>query len=197
MLDFAKAKGWREGENPALWRGHLKAILPPRQKLTRGHHAAMPYKEVPDFLAQLAGRDAMAARGLAFLILAAARSGEVLGARWGEIDLVAGIWTVPAERMKAGREHRVPLSKPALAILEALAETRTSDFVFSGQKPKRPLSGMAFQMLMRRMEAGAFTAHGSRERLQQTRDVIDQGISENMDVIRAGVTPQMCQPADR
>ena len=162
VLDFAKARGWRDGENPALWRGHLKAILPARQKLTRGHHAAMPYKAVPGFLAQLAGREAMAARGLEFLILTAARSGEVLGARWDEFDLEAGIWTVPAERMKAGREHRVPLSEPALAIIAALSETRVSDFVFPGQKPGRPLSGMAFEMLMRRMEAGAFTVHGFR-----------------------------------
>jgi integrase len=162
VLDFAKAKGWREGENPARWRGHLKAILPARQKLTRGHHAAMPYKAVPGFVAQLMSRDAMAARGLAFLILTAARSGEVLGARWDEFDLEAGVWSVPASRMKAGREHRVPLSKPALAIISALSETRTSDFVFSGQKPGRPLSGMAFEMLMRRMAAGAYTAHGFR-----------------------------------
>jgi integrase len=122
----------------------------------------MPYKAVPGFLAQLAGRYAMAARGLAFLILTAARSGEVLGATWDEIDLEAGIWTVPAKRMKAGREHRVPLSKPALAIVKALAVTRTSDFVFPGQKPNRPLSGMAFEMLLRRTQAGAFTVHGFR-----------------------------------
>lgn len=162
VLDFARAKGWREGENPALWRGHLKAILPARQKLTRGHHAAMPYRAVPDFLAQLAGRDAMAARGLAFLILTAARSGEVLGATWDEFDLEAGIWTIPANRMKAGQLHRVPLSKPALGIIAALSEARVSDFVFPGQKPNRPLSGMAFEMLLRRMQAGAFTVHGFR-----------------------------------
>lgn len=162
VLDFARARGWRDGENPALWRGHLKAILPARQKLTRGHHAAMPYKAVPGFLAQLRGREAMAARGIEFLILTAARSGEVLGARWDEIDLEAGLWTVPAGRMKAGQEHRVPLSGRALAIITALSETRTSDFVFPGQKSGRPLSGMAFEMLMRRMDAGAFTVHGFR-----------------------------------
>lgn len=162
VLDFARAKGWRDGENPALWRGHLKAILPARQRLTRGHHSAMPYKAVPDFLARLTSRDAIAARGLAFLILTAARSGEVLGARWYEFDLEAGIWTVPAMRMKAGREHRVPLSSPALDAVTALRETRSSDFVFPGQKPGRPLSGMAFEMLMRRMEVGAFTVHGFR-----------------------------------
>lgn len=162
VLDFAKARGWRDGENPALWRGHLKAILPARQKLTRGHHAAMPYGDVPGFLAQLLERNAMAARGLGFLILTAARTGEVLGATWDEIDMQAGIWTIPACRMKAGREHRVPLSEPALAIVRTLSETRASDFVFPGQKPGRPLSGMAFEMLMRRIGAGAYTAHGFR-----------------------------------
>ena len=111
VLDFAKARGWRQGENPALWRGHLKSILPARQKLTRGHHAAIPYKDVPGFMERLAGRDAMAARGLEFLIVTAARSGEVLGAKWDEMDLESSIWTIPATRMKAGREHRVPLSK--------------------------------------------------------------------------------------
>lgn len=165
VLDFAKARGWRRGENPALWRGHLKAILPARQKLTRGHHAAMPYKAVPDFLGQLTGREAMAARGLEFLILTAARSGEVLGATWDEFDFEAALWTIPAKRMKAGREHRVPLSAPALAMLTELNDTRTdetSGFVFPGQKPGRPLSGMAFEMLMRRMEVGALTVHGFR-----------------------------------
>lgn len=162
VLDFAKAKGWREGENPALWRGHLKAILPARQKLTRGHHAAMPYKAVPNFIEQLRGRDAMAARGLEFLILTAARSGEVFGARWDEIDLEARVWTIPANRMKAGREHRVPLSGPALAVVTALSETRTSEFAFPGHKPGRPLSIMAFDMLLRRMKADAYTVHGFR-----------------------------------
>nr|QQZ48873.1 tyrosine-type recombinase/integrase [Phenylobacterium glaciei] len=108
VLDAAKAKGFRIGENPARWRGHLDHLLPKRQKLTRGHHAAMPYGEVSDLVASLRQRDAVAAQALEFLILTAARSGEVLGATWAEIDLKAKIWTVPAERMKAGREHRVP-----------------------------------------------------------------------------------------
>ena len=162
VLDFAKVRGWRTGENPALWRGHLKSILPARQRLTRGHHAAMPYCDIPAFIQLLRGKDAMAARGLEFLILTAARSGEVLGATWAEMDLEKSIWTIPAKRMKAGKEHRVPLSPRALAIAKALHETRISEFVFPGQKKDKPLSGMALEMQLRRMKADAFTVHGFR-----------------------------------
>ena len=110
VLDAAKAKGHRSGENPARWRGHLDHLLPKPLKLTRGHHAAMPYEEVAAFIADLRKREATAALALEFCILTAARSGEVLGLRRSEIDFDKKIWTVPANRMKAGREHRVPLS---------------------------------------------------------------------------------------
>ena len=162
VLDFAKVKGWRSGENPALWRGHLKNVLPPRRKLTRGHHAAMPYAQVPALTERLRGLEAMSARALEFLILTAARSGEVLGASWDEFDLEAGLWTVPAGRMKAGKEHRVPLSKPALAIVKALHELRTSEYVFPGHVKGRPLSNMAFAKLLERMKADQYTPHGFR-----------------------------------
>lgn len=188
VLDYAKVRGWRSGENPALWRGHLKSILPTRQRLTRGHHAAMPYRDVPAFVKQLPGKEAMAARALEFLILTAARSGEVLGATWDEIDFEAGVWTVPATRMKAGKEHRVPLSARALAIVAALHETRVSDYVFPGQKNDRPLSNMAFEMLMRRMKADAFTAHGFRSAFRDwagdethfSRDVAEQALAHRV-----------------
>ena len=111
VLDAAKAQGLRSGENPARWRGHLDQLLPKRQRLTRGHHAAMDYAELPAFMSELKARQATAARALEFAILTAARSGEVLGARWHEIDLDRAVWSIPAARMKAGREHRVPLSK--------------------------------------------------------------------------------------
>src|SRR5690606_38078933 len=124
VLDFATVKGWRTGENPARWRGHLKNALPARQKLARGHHAAMPYAEAPAYVKRLQGAEAMSARALEFLILTASRSGEVLGAKWPEVDLGSAVWTVPAERMKAGKEHRVPLSPRAVAIIEALQETK-------------------------------------------------------------------------
>ncbi|MEA3533219.1 tyrosine-type recombinase/integrase [Rhizobium sp. CC-YZS058] len=163
VLDFAKAKGWREGENPAVWRGHLKNVLPARQKLSRGHHAAMPFDAVPAFMAQLKESDAMAARCLEFVILTAARSGEALGAQWNEIDFAAKVWTVPANRMKAGRVHRVPLTDPALAILLPLYGARKNDgLVFSGQKEGRPLSVMAMAMLLRRMKHDGVTVHGFR-----------------------------------
>jgi integrase len=163
VLDFAKAKGWREGENPAVWRGHLKNVLPARQKLSRGHHAAMPFDAVPAFMLQLKDSDAMAARCLEFVILTAARSGEALGAQWGEIDFAAKVWTVPANRMKAGRVHRVPLADAALALLLPLHEARQNDgLVFPGQKEGRPLSVMAMAMLLRRMKHEAFTVHGFR-----------------------------------
>lgn len=162
VLDYAKAKGWRSGENPALWRGHLKNILPVRQKLTRGHHAAMPFEHVPDFVESLRGKEAMAARALEFLILTAGRSGEVLNATWDEMDLEKAVWTVPADRMKAGKEHRVPLSDRALSIVTDLSQAKVSDYIFAGQKKGRPLSGMSMQMLMRRMKADAYTVHGFR-----------------------------------
>lgn len=164
VLDAARAKGYiaRNEANPARWRGHLDKLLPKRQKLTRGHHAAMPFDDVPEFIGQLRDREATAAMALEFLVLTAARSGEVLGARWVEFDSAAKVWTIPATRMKAGREHRVPLPGRAMAIIERLAECRTGEFVFPGQRPDKPLSGMSMEMLLRRMKAGGVTVHGFR-----------------------------------
>jgi integrase len=163
VLDAAKAKGHRSGQNPALWRGHLDNLLPKRRKLSRGHHAAMPYERVPAFVADLRERDAMAARALEFTILTAARTGETFGATWREIDLEAAIWTIPRERMKAGREHRVPLTDRAVEILTELSELSTGPaaYVFPGQKKGRPLSVMAMDMILRRMDI-EFTVHGFR-----------------------------------
>jgi integrase len=162
ILDFAKARGWRMGENPALWRGHLKTILPPRQKLSRGHHAAMPYTEVPSFMKRLAGSEAMAARALEFLIFTAGRSGEVLNATWNEVDLEAGVWTIPAARMKASKLHRVPLSRQAAQLLTQLSAHKLSEYVFTGFREGRPLSATAMEMLLRRMKSDEYTAHGFR-----------------------------------
>ncbi len=162
VLDGAKAQGLRSGENPARWRGHLDQLLPKRQRLTRGHHAAMAHTDVPAFMADLQSRQSTAGSALEFAILTAARSGEVLGARWPEFDLERAVWTVPAERMKAGREHRVPLSRRALKIVKAMHETRNGDFVFPGQKPGNPLSVMALEMVLRRMKIKNVTVHGFR-----------------------------------
>jgi integrase len=163
VLDAARAKGYRAGPNPAGWRGHLALLLPRRQKLQRGHHAAMAYGDVPRFIRTLRLREAIAARALEFLILTASRSGEVLGATWDEIDLEVRIWTVPAARMKAGREHRVPLSPRAVAILEEVALLRSceGDYLFPSTKIGRPLSGMAMEMLLRRLKVDV-TVHGFR-----------------------------------
>ena len=165
ILDFAKVRGWRDGENPARWRGHLDKLLPARAKVRAiAHHAALPYAELPGFLNELRKQDGIAARALEFLILTAARTGEVIGARWNEMDLLNKVWTVPAARMKAHREHRVPLSPRALAILAEMQAARTADdaFVFAGRKPGTPLSNMAFLMLLRRMGYRELTAHGFR-----------------------------------
>jgi integrase len=162
VLDGAKAQGLRQGENPARWRGHLDKLLPKRQKLSRGHFAAMPYPDVPEFIDKLREREATAAMGLEFLILTAARSGEVLGARWSEIDLESKVWTIPAARMKAGREHRVPLSGRAMAILTRLAEAKTGEHVFSGQRPGKPLSPASLTMALRRLQINRATIHGFR-----------------------------------
>ena len=162
VLDAAKAKGFREGENPARWRGHLDHLLPRPSKLARGHHAAMSYEEVAAFLAQLRKREATSAQALELCILTAARSGEILGMRWQEIDLAKKIWTVPADRMKAGREHRVPLSARAVAILRQLEKLKTGDFVFAGQARNKPLSNMAMEMVLRRMKIEGVTVHGFR-----------------------------------
>jgi integrase len=162
VLNFAKVKGWREGENPAMWRGNLENVLPKPRKLVRGHHAAMAYQEVPQFMARLKEHQAMAARALEYLILTASRSGEVLGARWSEFDMDTKIWSIPARRMKARKEHRVPLTDAAMEILTPLAEIHASDWVFPGHKHGQPLSGTAIQMLLRRMKVTGATPHGFR-----------------------------------
>jgi len=163
VLDAAKAKGLRSGENPARWKGHLALTLPKRQKLQRGHHEALPYGEVPAFVKRLRLVRGMSAFALEFATLTAARSGEVRGARWGEMDLGAKVWTVPAARMKAGREHRVPLCARAVEILETLAQLDhgPEDIVFPGQRRGSPLSDMSLTALLRRLEVPV-TVHGFR-----------------------------------
>jgi integrase len=163
VLNAARAERLRAGENPAAWRGHLDATLPKPAKLTRGHHAALAYDDLPAFMVELRTRPALAALALEMAILTATRTSEVLNACWSEFDLDAGLWTIPPERMKARREHRVALSKRALAIVTELDKARTSEFVFPGQKPNKPLSNMAMLMLLDRMgRRGAVTAHGFR-----------------------------------
>lgn len=165
ILNWATVSEFRTGLNPARWRGHLDNLLPARSKIAKvAHHAALPYAEVPDFMAKLRKQEGVAARAFEFLILTAARTGEVIGAKWSEINLRDKLWTVPADRMKAGRDHRVPLSPRAVEILHAVrsGQPEADGFVFPGNKPRRPLSNMAFLMLLRRMERTGMTAHGLR-----------------------------------
>ncbi|MET4801400.1 integrase arm-type DNA-binding domain-containing protein [Bradyrhizobium sp. LB11.1] len=162
VLDAAKAQGFRSGDNPARWRGHLDQLLPKRQRITRGHHAAMPYSEVPAFIIDLRAREAVAAIALEFAILTAARSGEVLGATWPEFDFDGALWTVPASRMKAGTEHRVPLAARALAIVREMHELRTCEYVFPGYNGRRALSARAFGQVPSRMNIEGATVHGFR-----------------------------------
>jgi integrase len=164
VLNAAKAKGLRSGENPAQWRGHLDHLLPARRKLTRGHHAAMPFKDVPAFITSLRRLSSVAPAALEFAILTAAPSGEVLGARWSEIDFELKVWTIPAARMKAAKEHRVPLSIRAIALIERMKPlaTRADDHVFPGQKAGTPLSSMSLASVMRRLDRAQFTPHGFR-----------------------------------
>jgi integrase len=163
ILDWATARGYRQGENPARWRGHLENLLPRPSKVRRvEHHAALAYPEIARFMVELRHQEGVGARALEFAILTAARTGEVIGAQWDEINTAERLWTVPAERMKGGREHRVPLSDAALAIVAQMAAIRSGDFVFPGGRANRPLSNMAFLMLLRRMGRGDLTAHGFR-----------------------------------
>jgi integrase len=161
ILDWAKVRGLRDGENPARWRGHLDKLLPNRRKVRRTeHHAALPYSELPDFMAALRRREGVGARALEFAILTAGRTGEVIGAKWGEFDLAVRVWTVPAGLMKGGREHRVPLADRAVEILEQLP--REGEHVFIGGRAGRPLSNMALLETLRRMGRGDLTTHGFR-----------------------------------
>lgn len=176
ILDWARVRGYRDGENPARWRGHLDKLLPARAKVRRvTHHAALPYIELLTFMTELRKQEGVAARALEFAILTAARTGETIGAHWGEVDLAAKLWTVPASRMKAGREHRVPLNERAIAILEEMKPLsdvgggaggghagQAEAYLFPGGKHGQPLSNMAFLMLLRRMKRDDLTAHGFR-----------------------------------
>lgn len=159
VLGWATTSGYRSGDNPARWRGHLQNLLAAPSKVAKvAHHASLPWQELPALMARLRGCDGLAARALGFLILTAARSGEVRLARWDEIS--DGVWTIPADRMKAGREHRVPLSKPALALLASLP--RMGDYIFPGVRYGSPLSDMSLTAVLRRMDRHDITVHGFR-----------------------------------
>ena len=190
VLDAAKARGLRprDSMNPALYRGHLALLLPAQSKLARGHHAALPWKELPAFMIALRSREALAARCLEFVILTAARSGEALGATWKEIDLDRRLWTVPGARMKAGDEHVVPLSDGAARLLAELRpeQPAPSDAVFAVGGAQR--SNMAMAMLLRRMGRSDITTHGFRSTFRDwagdatayPRELIEQALAHTI-----------------
>jgi integrase len=189
VLDWATACGHRQGDNPARWRGHLDKLLPPRAKVQKvRHHKALPYAEIGGFMAALREQNGLAAYALELLILTATRTGEVINAKWEEFDLKAALWTIPGDRMKAGKEHRVPLSKPALAVLKRLEMGDPGEFVFPGAKPGKPLSNMAMLALLERMERSDLTVHGFRstfrewaaERTNFPREVAEHALAHSL-----------------
>ena len=190
VLDWATVRGYRKGENPARWRGHLDKLLPARAKIQKVvHHPALPYSEIADFMVSLRNQEGIAARALEFLILTAARTGEIIGAGWDEVDLDERVWVIPEARMKAGREHRVPLSGPALAIVKQMNEIRESDFVFPGGKKGMALSNMAMLAVLKRMGRDDLTAHGFRstfrdwaaERTTFPREVVEMALAHTIE----------------
>jgi integrase len=164
VLDAARAKGLRTGENPARWKGHLKELLAKRKTLTRGHHGAVAYNDMPDFMRDLRARKSMSAVALEFTILCATRTGETLGAKWSEIDLKGRTWIIPGKRTKSGREHRVPLTDRAVELLRGmiLPDVEPGGYVFVGQNLTDPLSNMAMLQLLRDMRGMGMTTHGFR-----------------------------------
>ncbi|MGR4877265.1 tyrosine-type recombinase/integrase [Pseudoxanthomonas sp. LARHCG66] len=163
VLAWATTRGYRAGENPARWRGHLDTLLPkPGAIKDISHHSALPYSQANEFMAALSQEDGKAPKALQFAILTACRTNEVIGATWAEIDLVSSVWTIPAQRMKAGKEHRVPLSPAAINVLAGMAPAQAGDYVFEGAKAGKPLSNMAMLNVLKRMERTDLTVHGFR-----------------------------------
>jgi integrase len=184
ILNSAKARGYRNGPNPAMLKGHLDQLLPAKSKVAKvEHHPALPYARVPEFMHDLFRRDGTAARALRFVVLNASRVGEVFGMRWGEVDLTAKLWSIPSERMKGGRPHRVPLSEQALSVLgEAIGDATLSErrlapdrYVFPGNKPGRPLSNMAMLELIRRMNCEREVAGLPRWTDAEGKDIVPHG----------------------
>lgn len=161
VLDWAAARGFRKSENPARWRGHLDKVFPAIRKVSKVvHHPALPFAEIPTFMAELRKREGVSALALEFAILTAARTGEVIGAAWSEFDLDNQLWTIPADRMKAGMEFRQPLSDRAVAIIKSLS--RETPYVFPGSNLKKPLSNMSLLAVLSRMGRSDLTTHGFR-----------------------------------
>lgn len=177
VLDAAKAKGFREGENPARWRGHLENLLPECSRRVQ-HHPAVPHQEIGEFLVELREQEGIAAKALEFVILCACRTNEALGAKWFEIDQEKATWTIPAERMKTRREHQIPLSTAALTLLDGMRKIKVGEYVFPGARLRRPLSNMAMLKLLWRMDHEKFTVHGFRSTFRDW--AADTGVSREV-----------------
>jgi len=165
ILDWATVRRYRSGDNPARWKGHLDTLLPARAKVAKTKHfAALPWRDMKPFMAELHKQNGIGAFALQFTILTAARSGEVRGMTWDEVDFEQRLWVIPAERMKAGKEHRVPLSNAALALLRQMEEVRLADtdIVFPGVRDHKPLSDMTLSAVLKRMQRTGLTVHGFR-----------------------------------
>jgi integrase len=189
VLDWATVRKYRQGENPARWVGNLEHVLPAPGSIARPkHHAALPFVELPALTEKLAARTGTAARALEFTILTAARTGETIGATWSEIDLKTRTWTVPANRIKGGKEHRVPLSDAAMKVLESLPREQGNNFVFIGPSAGAGLSNMAMAQVLRRTGRGDTTVHGFRstfmdwahERTAYPKVVIDMALAHTV-----------------
>lgn len=189
ILDWARVHGFRSGDNPALWRGNLDQLLPRRSNVQRRKHfKAMQMDDCPTLVAELRKINSTPALALEFLILTATRTSEVIGARWSEIDLENKVWKIPADRMKAKREHRVPLSGRAVEILKSLTQQIASDFVFQGRLRGKPLSNGTFLALLKKQMGLEITAHGFRstfrdwaaERTQYQNEVIEMALAHSI-----------------
>jgi len=189
VVDWATARGYRQGDNPARWKGHLDKLLPSRNQVRAvKHHHALPYADVPAFFEQLRLREELSAKALAFTVLTASRTSETLGARWQEFDFAKRVWTIPAERMKSGREHRVPLSAATLKVLKDLPDGVGEAFVFPGGKRNRSLSNMAMLACLKRMDRKELTVHGFRssfrdwaaEQTNVAREVAEQALAHTI-----------------
>lgn len=195
VLDWAKVMGYRSGDNPAIWKGHLDKILPARSKVKKVvHHPAMPYKEIPEFFTQTKIRDGVSIRALEFAILNASRASEILAATWQEINFEEKLWIIPAHRMKSAREHRIPLTEEAIKLLQSLPgykiqeDIRKDMYIFPSKQKGKSLSNMSMTTVLRRMNKGEYTQHGFRssfrdwaaEVVHYPREVIEHALAHKL-----------------
>ncbi|MCJ8276303.1 MAG: tyrosine-type recombinase/integrase [Bdellovibrionales bacterium] len=188
ILSWATVRGYREGNNPAIWKGYLDAILPNKSGLHKTKHfKAMPFQEIGEFMKELKEKDGVSYRALEFLVLTATRTNETLNAKWSEINFDNKTWTIPSSRMKSGQEHIVPLSRRALEILKDLERIQHNEFIFPGKKQSKPLSDMTLLMILRREQLD-YTVHGFRstfkdwasERTNFTREVSEMALAHTI-----------------